>query len=65
MDKQQIEHMVSRFLGWKLPEDFSPDGGVSYDKPSTWYPVGTNLLTATQAREMIEYITSELPAKED
>lgn len=50
--------MVDRFLKWRLPEDFRPDGGVSFVQPNhphSW-PVGTNLLTATQAREMLEHV---------
>lgn len=52
--------MVDRFLSWALPEDFQPDGGVSFEKPNhaaSW-PVGTNLLTATQARKMLEHVLS-------
>jgi hypothetical protein len=46
--------MVDRFLGWKLPKDFAPDGGISF-KESAWWPVGTNLLTADQAKEMLQH----------
>ncbi len=28
MTEDQIKHMTDRFLGWKLPETFSPDGGI-------------------------------------
>lgn len=56
------DEMVSRFLSWKLPKDFHPDGGMvfiptkgrGYD--SLHWPVGTNLLTAQQAREMLEHV---------
>lgn len=59
-----IKQMVDRFLMWKLPENFSPDGGVTFTKvvnPGTAYahtnrPSGTNLLSATQAEEMIRYL---------
>lgn len=55
-----IETMVNRFLGWKLPADFYPDCGISFDgrkddewnKNKTW-PVGTNLFTADQAKAML------------
>lgn len=47
--------MVDRFLGWKLPKDFAPDGGISF-KESAWWPVGTNLLTADQAKEMLQHV---------
>ena len=58
-----IEHMVNRFLAWKLPADFSPDAGIGF-KPyhpqqtpdNPMWPTGTNLLTAEQARGMFEYV---------
>ena len=49
-----IEHMVNRFLGWKLPANFAPDGGISFNRGAE-PPIGTNLLTAEQAREMFQY----------
>jgi hypothetical protein len=66
----QIKHMVDRFLGWPLPADFSPDGGVLYipfsGAPSgtnlLGAPSGTNLLDGHQAAGMIEYILRDLPA---
>lgn len=63
------DEMVSRFLGWKLPEDFNPDCGISfkresdYDHPefgrTRYEPTGTNLLNAIQARAMLEHILGE------
>lgn len=58
--------MVSRFLGWPLPKTFSPDCGISFDgrkddqwnKNKTW-PIGTNLFTATETRQMLEYVLSD------
>jgi len=66
MTDEQIKQMVNRFLSWKLPEDFIPDGGIKYEKPNDprFQPTGTNLLTATQAEEMIRYITAQLKLKE-
>ena len=49
------DEMVSRFLGWKLPKDFTPDAGISFAE-SAWWPTGTNLLHAGQAREMLEQV---------
>lgn len=55
------DDMVSRFLGWRLPDDFYPDCGVSFKppmhegKPLSW-PTGTNLLHAGQARQMLEHV---------
>lgn len=54
--------MVDRFLAWRLPVDFAPDGGIRFapgnhpDALTHLWPTGTNLLTATQAREMLEHI---------
>lgn len=70
MTEVQIKHMVNRFLCWKLPDDFNPDGGVNFTKvsnPGTAYsfkhePVGTNLLSATQTDAMVRYMIEGLPA---
>ena len=72
MTEDQIKHMVNRFLGWILPEDFNPDGGVSFKRlenrhhhpdASPFYPMpsGTNLLDATQADAMVRYMIEGLP----
>ena len=63
VDSLDIKKMVDRFLGWPFPDDFSPDGGISY-KPFIMTtgqiikPIGTNLLSAAQATEMIKYLLS-------
>jgi hypothetical protein len=70
MTEDQIKHMVSRFLAWKLPEDFSPDGGISFKAtfneqtahPMRHEPTGTNLLTATQAEAMLRHMVDGLPS---
>lgn len=57
-----FKKLVSRFLSWKLPKNFSPDAGIafepyesqSFDGP--FWPIGTNLLDAEQAREMLEHV---------
>ena len=61
-----IARAVDKFLAWKLPPDFCPDCGVSFDgrgKDARGYdkgwPVGTNLLTADQARAMFEHCVSD------
>src|SRR5687768_2976029 len=61
MTDEQIKHMVNRFLCWKLPDNFRPDGGISFDRVANlgtehqYYrePVGTNLLDAVQAEAMV------------
>ena len=64
-----IDKMVSRFLCWKLPKDFHPDGGIVFiptkgrGHDSPYWPVGTNLLTAEQARKMFEHATADEPAE--
>lgn len=55
-----VKEAVNRFLGWKLPEDFSPDCGISFSSLITTEPVGTNLLTATQAEAMVRFILDDL-----
>ena len=65
----QIKHMVERFLQWRLPENFNPDGGISFKKtfnektthPMKHEPVGTNLFDYGQAEAMIRYITEGMP----
>jgi NTP pyrophosphatase (non-canonical NTP hydrolase) len=74
MTEDQIKHMADRFLGWKLPENFSPDCGISFKRthseqsqwgPQKYEPTGTNLFDATQADAMIRYMIDGLPAPAD
>ena len=69
-DAAQIKQMVDRFLGWKLPENFNPDGGISFKKflnenrpdwPQKNEPTGTNLLDASQAEEMVRFLLYGAP----
>lgn len=70
MTEAQIKHMVDRFLCWRLPSDFNPDGGVSFKKtfndhmtpPMKNEPIGTNILDATQADAMVRYMVEGLPS---
>lgn len=67
MTDAKIKHMVDRFLGWRLPENFNPDAGISFQKtfnentpyPMKHEPTGTNLFDASQAEEMIRYMLAE------
>lgn len=69
MTDDQINHMVSRFLQWKLPENFSPDCGITFERdynentawPAKHEPVGTNLFDYNQAKTMIEHMLDGLP----
>jgi hypothetical protein len=64
----QIKYMVDRFLGWRLPENFSPDAGISFKAaynehtahPAKHEPTGTNLFDAAQATEMVRYMVESL-----
>lgn len=68
----QIKHMVDRFLGWRLPENFNPDAGISFKKtfnehtahPMKHEPIGTNLFDAEQATAMVRYMIAGLPSAE-
>lgn len=57
-EKRVTDEMVTRFLGWRLPDDFLPDGGIAFVKPTNphLWPVGTNLLTDPQARAMLAHV---------
>lgn len=74
MREDQIKHMVGRFLGWRLPDNFNPDGGISFKRefneeymaklgkpPMRNEPTGTNLFDATQAEAMIRHILEGMP----
>jgi len=69
LTEAQIDYMVNRFLSWKLPYDFHPDGGVKFEptgNAGTQHeykrePSGTNLLDATQARAMVLNMLDGLP----
>jgi hypothetical protein len=48
------KEMVTRFLSWPVPADVYPDG-----TPGQPGRTGTNLLTAEQAQQMLEYVLRE------
>ena len=64
-----IEAMTRRFLGWRLPENFNPDAGISFkaefNEGTAWpmkhVPTGTNLFGYNQAKQMVEYILAASP----
>lgn len=71
MTEAQIKYMVERFLSWKLPESFNPDGGVSFKRtfndhmpggPQKYEPSGTNLLDYFQAEKMVRHMTEGMPS---
>lgn len=58
-DEEMVSRMVDAFLRWRMPDDFAPDAGITFTPPANgapdylWRPVGTNLLTAQQAKAMV------------
>lgn len=77
MTEDQIKHMVDRFLMWKLPENFRPDGGIRFKAeynvewnakqgkpPQRHEPSGTNLFDAVQAEAMVRHMIEGMPAKQ-
>jgi hypothetical protein len=68
MTEDQIKHMVSRFLGWRLPVNFRPDAGISFKAefnehtahPMKHEPTGTNLFDAAQAEAMVRHMLEGL-----
>lgn len=60
IDENFIRIMVDRFLGWSLPQTFGPDCFIAFDrvraKANSSWPIGTNLLDATQARAMVMHM---------
>lgn len=74
MTETQIKHMTERFLGWRLPDNFNPDAGISFEPefnvewnakqglpPQRHEPTGTNLLDYTQAEAMVRHMVEGLP----
>lgn len=64
ISKPDVADMVNRFLGWPMPKNFSPDGGMTFKAPAhpnSW-PIGTNLLNADQAKAMFEHCLATPPS---
>ena len=60
--------VVTTLLRSTLPDDFGPDCGISFARfhpngTTRFEPVGTNLLTATQARQMLEHVLGRSEAE--
>lgn len=63
--EDELDQMVNRFLSWRLPDPWCPDGGIHFDADGAkkfdrrnmrYEPTGTNLFDATQARKMILHL---------
>lgn len=72
MTEEQIKYMRDRFLAWKLPANFNPDDGISFDPISNKghsferrrEPTGTNLFNADQADAMVRHLVDGMPGEE-
>lgn len=60
-----VNKLVDRFLGWKLPENFNPDGGIKFEADAAkklnpnnarYEPSGTNLFDHQQATAMVRHM---------
>ena len=68
MKEEYKKQITDRFLGLKLPEDFSPDAGISFKRdfnegtkyPMKHEPTGTNLFDYFQAEKMVRYILGDI-----
>lgn len=58
IDKDRIAALVNRFLAWGLPKSVASDLCVTMPAEGR---SGTNLLTADEARQMIEHLLGEEP----
>jgi hypothetical protein len=64
--------LANAFLKWKLPEQFSPDGGIKFEAtgnkgtPHEYFyrPTGTNLFTFPQAMAMFQDLLSDPAVRE-
>ena len=59
-----VQSLARRFCGWRLPKDFAPDNGISYQRPNyapevDATPTGTNLFTVAQAEDMFRDLLAD------
>ncbi|MDE2104237.1 MAG: hypothetical protein KGL39_43775 [Patescibacteria group bacterium] len=59
--KEFVSRLVDRFLQWPLPESVCADLCATKQQAGR---IGTNLLTATEAKEMIEYLLGPALSKD-
>lgn len=58
MDEKQLRMLVDRFLSWPLPKSVCSDPCVTlYESVHDRH--GTNLLTADEARQMLQHVLAE------
>jgi hypothetical protein len=61
-----VNAMVTRFLTWKLPETFCPDGYIGFNREgaeNAW-PTGTNLFSAPEVKAMLRHMVSPCTCKD-
>lgn len=58
MEKGHLDKLVDKFLTWPLPDSVCSD--LCATKQGYPNRSGTNLLSATEARQMIEYLLNEV-----
>jgi hypothetical protein len=56
-DRTRIDSLVDKFLSWPLPESVCSDLCVT--EHGMKGRIGTSLLTADEARQMLEYLLGE------
>ena len=56
-DTTRLDKLVDRFLAWKLPESVCSD--LCATKQGYPHRSGTNLLNATEAKQMLEYLLTD------
>lgn len=60
MNKPMIDKLVDRFLAWPLPASVASDPCASM--PGRPDRSGTNLLTAAEAKQMLEHVLGDVAA---
>lgn len=56
--KLNIDKLVDKFLAWELPKSVCSDGCVT-TRDYPYSRTGTNLLTADEAKQMLEYLLAD------
>ena len=56
-----LDKLVDRFLSWPLPQSVCSDGCVT-DRDYPHQRIGTNLLTADEAKQMLAYVLTDTDA---
>lgn len=61
----ELKQAVNRFLGWRIPDSFSPDCYITFGRQMALknhgWPVGTNLFNAVEAEAMLRHVLDVVP----